>query len=114
MVQFKELTIQKTPNGFLPRLPLNGRWLEKLGFTVGQAVKAVFEHSCLTLTVDHDGTDLLVESRMVRKKPRTTLILNAFHLKRCGLNIGDKVGLVLTPNMIQITKIVTYSDVETA
>jgi len=110
MEQFKELTIQRTPNGFLPRLPLNGKWLEELGFTAPCGVCATFENSCLTLTVG--GTDLQVESRMVRKKPRTTLTLNAFHLKRCGLNIGDKVGLILKPNMIQITKIVKYSTAE--
>ena len=97
MKQFKELTIQRTPNGFLPSLPLNGKWLEEIGFVVGQSVTASFKDSCLTLTVG--GTDLQVESRMVRKKPRTTLTLNAFHLKRCGLTIGDKVGLVLMPNM---------------
>jgi len=106
-MQIKELTIQRTPNGFLPRLPLNGRWLEELGFTVGQSVKAVFENSCLTLTVG--GTDLQVESRMVRKKPRTTLTINAFHLKKCGLHIGDKVGLTLEHGKIQIQKIVKYT-----
>jgi len=114
MVQLKELTIQKTPNGFLPRLPLNGQWLEELGFTIGRGVSTVFENSCLTLTIDHGSADLLVESRMVRKKPRTTLTLNAFHLKRCGFNIGDRVGLTLSPNTIQISKIHRFTIAETA
>jgi len=114
MLEFKELTIQKTPNGFLPRLPLNGKWLEVIGFTVGCGIRATFENSCLTLTVDHGSTDLLVESRMVRHQPRTTLTLNAFHLKRCGLNIGDRVGLTLSSNTIQISKIHRFTLAETA
>lgn len=107
MRTFKELTIERTPNGFLPRLRLNGRWLEEIGFTVGLSVSCVFKNSCLTLTVG--GTDLTVESRMVRKKPRTILTINAFHLKRCGLNMGDKVGLTLEHGKIQIQKVVKYT-----
>jgi len=105
MLQFKELSIQKTQNGFLPNLPLNGKWLDEVGFTVGRGVCASFENSCLTLTVDDSSTDLMVESRMVRKRPRTHLTINAFWLKKCGLNIGDKVGLTLVHGKIQIQKI---------
>jgi len=112
MLQFKELTIQKTPNGFLPELPLNGKWLEEIGFTVRLGVCAIFESSCLTLTVG--GCDLQVESRMIRKKPRITLTINAFHLKRYGFDIGDHVGLTLTHGKIQIQKIVKYTIAETA
>ena len=104
MAQFKELLIQRTPNGTLPQLPLNGKWLEEIGFTVGRGVYANFKNSCLTLTTN-DGTDLLVENRMVRRRPRTHLIINAFWLRRCGFNIGDKVGLTLTHGKIQIQKI---------
>ena len=112
MLQFKELTIQKTPNGFLPRLPLNGKWLEECGFTVGHGVGLVFKDSCLTLTIG--GSDLQVESRMVRKKPRTTLTINIFHLKRHGFNIGDKVGITYEHGKIQIQKIVKHTIAEMA
>jgi hypothetical protein len=109
MVQFKELTIGRTPNGFLPRLPLNGKWLENLGFTVGKSVSATFENSCLTLTISTSHSDLLVETRIVRHRPRTTLTLNAFYLKKYGFRIGDRVGLHLAPNQIQISKIIRYT-----
>lgn len=109
MLEFKELTIGRTPNGFLPRLPLNGKWLDNLGFTAGKPVRATFENSCLTLTVSHNHSDLLVESRMVRHRPRTHLTVNAFHLKKYGFRIGDKVGLTLSPNTIQISKIIRYT-----
>jgi len=113
MFQFKELTIQRTPNGVLPNLPLNGQWLEDLGFIVGHGVHATFENSCLTLTVDNGGTtDLQIESRIVRKRPRTHLIINAFWLKKCGFNIGDKVGLTLTHGKIQIQKINRFTTAE--
>jgi len=111
-MKFKELTIQTTPNGFLPSLPLNGKWLEELGFNSPCGVRVVFENSCLTLTVG--GTDLQVESRMVRKRPRTTLTVNAFWLKRYGFNVGDRVGLTLEYGKITIQKIVKYSIVECA
>ena len=113
MLQFKELIVQKTPNGFLPNLPLNGQWLDDLGFTVGRGVHAQFENSCLTLTVDNGGT-LLVESRLVRKRPRTHLIINAFWLKKCGFNVGDKVGLTLTHGKIQIQKINRFTTAQDA
>ena len=110
LLQFKELTIQTTPNGFLPNLPLNGKWLEELGFTVGLGVGARFENSCLTLTVG--GADLQVESRMIRKRPRTHLIINALWLKKYGFKVGDKVGLTLEHGQIQIQKINKYTIAE--
>ena len=109
MQEFKELTIGRTPNGFLPHLPLNGRWLEILGFTAGKSVRATFDHSCLTLSISHHHSDLLVESRIVRHRPRTTLNINAFYLKKYGFLIGDRVGLILNQGMIQITKINTFT-----
>ena len=109
MLEIKELTIGRTPNGFLPRLPLNGEWLDNLGFTAGTSVRATFENSCLTLTISPNHSDLLVESRIVRHRPRTTLTLNAFHLKKYGFRIGDRVGLHLAPNQIQISKIIRYT-----
>ena len=113
MHSFKELSIIKTPNGILPQLPLTGKWLEELGFTVGQLVSVAWGDSCLTLTMDstiksHYGV-LMVESRLVRKRPRTQLLLNGFLLMRYGFKVGDRVGLYLAPNKIQITKINPYT-----
>jgi len=110
-MQFKELTIQTTPNGFLPNLPLNGKWLDELGFTVGLGVGIIFKNSCLTLTANN-GYDLIVESRMIRKRPRTHLIINALWLKKYGFKVGDKVGLTLEHGKIQIQKINKYTITE--
>jgi len=109
MKNIKELTIQPTPNGFLPNLPLNGKWLENIGFTAGVGVRVTLEDSCLTLTIDNSGTDLQVESRNLRHRPRTTLTLNAFWLKRYGFNLWDKVGLTFEYGKIQIQKINRFS-----
>jgi len=103
--------IQRTPNGTLPNLPLNGQWLSDLGFTVGRGVHASFANSCLTLTIGDASTNLLVESRMVHKRPRTHLIINAFWLKKCGFHIGDRVGLTLAYGKIQIHKINRFTTV---
>jgi len=107
-MQFKELTITK--KSAFPQLCLNGKWLEELGFTVGLGVGIIFKNSCLTLTVG--GTDLQVESRMIRKRPRTHLIINALWLKKYGLKVGDKVGLTLEHGKIQIQKINKYTITE--
>ena len=118
MAQIKELTILKTPNGILPQLPLTGKWLADLGFTAGQMVSVVFADSCLTLATDTNVKNhsyvLMVESKFVRNRPRTQLVLNGFLLKKYGFTIGDRVGLHLAPNMIQITKINRFTIAETA
>lgn len=110
MDHFKELTVQKMRNGILPQLPLQGKWLEDIGFTVGQLVSVIWSDSCLTLTTDttvkaHHYGVLIVESKLVRKRPRAQLLLHGFLLKKYGLHVGDRVGLHLLPNRIQITKI---------
>ena len=107
---FKELMIQPTPNGFLPNLPLNGKWLENLGFTVGIGVSLDFIDDCIVLMLG--GTDLQVESRVVRKIPRTILTINAFWLKQHGFDLWDRVGLTLEYGKITIQKIVDYSTSE--
>jgi len=118
MQSFKELTIIKTPYGILPQLPLTGQWLDEIGFTVGQLVSVVWDDSCLTLTTDstvkNHSCVLMVESKLVRKRLRTQLLLNGFLLKKYGLHIGDRVALSLSPNMIQITKVNRYTIKETA
>ena len=108
MQTFKELKIQKTPNGFLPRLPLNGKWLDTIGFTTGKGVRVTYHDLHITLTVCDKASDLIVESRMIRHQPRTILTLNAFHLHKYGFRIGDRVGLILNPNTIQLSKIISY------
>jgi len=117
-MQFKELTIIKAPNSTLAQLPLTGNWLEAIGFTVGVTVNVMFTDSCLTLTTNktlkpHYGV-LMVESKLVRKRPRTQLLLHGFLLKRYGFHIGDRVGLHLAPNTIQITKINKFTTTECA
>ena len=107
---FKELMIQPTPNGFLPNLPLNGKWLENLGFTVGTGVSLNFVDDCIVLMLN--GTDLQVESRNMRRNPRTILTINAFWLKKHGFNLWDRVGLTLEYGKITIQKIVDYSTSE--
>ena len=113
MQSFKELTIQKTPNGTLPQLPLNGKYLDDHGFTVGQPVSVVFSDSCLILStntaVKNYSSVLMVESKIMRKRPRTQLVLNGFLLMRYGFRIGDRVALSLMPNLIQISKINIYT-----
>ena len=112
---YKEMTIRRTPNGKLPQLPLNGKWLEELGFTCGTPVVAMFEDSCLTLTtfdvntIHYRANVLMVESRLVRGKPRTYLTLDGFLLRRYGFNVGDRVVLHLSPNMIQISRITNFT-----
>lgn len=111
MMDYKEMSIRKAPTSTMPQLPLNGKWLEELGFIAGTFVTAVYKDSCLTIKTD--GLERLEEriftfcvtSKLVRQKPRTQLVLNGLLLKKYGFSIGDRVALALTPNMIQITKI---------
>ena len=108
MMNFKEMIIRKPKVYTLPRLELNGKWLDEIGFTVGIDVHVSYADNCLTLTTktaENHSSVLIVESRLVRKRPRTTLMLDGFLLKRYGFNSGDRVGLHLMPNMIQISKI---------
>ena len=118
MSKFKELTIRKVPQSSLPHLRLHGKWLEQLGFTVGTSVTAIYKDTCLTITTDPlqplEGHEehvftVCVSSRIMGKKPRTQLFLNGLLLKRYGFNLGDRVGLTLNPNTIQITKIIKYT-----
>lgn len=109
MRTFKELTIGRTPHGFLPSLPLNGRWLEEIGFFNGILVNVSYKDSSLVLSANTSDTDqysvLCVKSKIIRGKPRTQLILDGILLKRYGFNIGDRVGLALMPNVIELTRI---------
>ena len=117
MQKFKELFIRKIAGSTLPHVRLHGKWLEQIGFTVGTTVTAVYKDSCLTLKTDalklEDHTPeehaftVCVTSRLMgnKPKPRTQLFLNGFLLRKYGFNLGDRIGLSLTPNMIQISKI---------
>ena len=80
MQSFKELTIIKTQGGVLPQLLLTGKWLEEIDFTIGKLVSVTWGDSCLTLTTDttlnNHSSVLMVESKLVRKRPRTQLVLD--------------------------------------
>ena len=108
MMNFKELIIRKPKVYTLPRLELSGKWLNEIGFNAGIDVYVNYADSCLTLTtktLKNYSNVLIVESRQVRKRPRTILMLDGFLLKRYGFNSGDRVGLHIMPNQIQISKI---------
>ena len=108
MTYFKEMIIRKPKPYRLPQLVLNGKYLDELGFFAGTLVSVVYTDSCLTLCTNATpfaSNILTVENRLIRKKPRTTLTLDDFLLKRYGFNAGDCVGIHLMPNMIQISKI---------
>jgi hypothetical protein len=115
MPEFKELMINKVAHSSLPHLRLNGKWLEKLGFTVGTSVSGVYQDSCLTLRTDDlkpsEACDFTtcVTSRLMRNKPRTQLFLNGFLLRKYGFELGDRLGLTLSPHTIQISKIIKYT-----
>lgn len=108
---FKEMIIRQVPNGILPQLPLNGKWLDEIGFTHGTPVHAVYADNCLTLTtfnvdtINYTPNVLCVTTQLVRKRPRTQLILNGFLLMKYGFKVGDRLGLTLTQGMIQLSKI---------
>lgn len=109
MQSFKEMTIRKPPSYTLPKLELNGKWLETLGFTVGTLVNVMHQDSCITLSVNapprNGSTVICVTSKLISKKPRTVLTIDGFLLKRYGFNVGDRIVLHLTPYTIQITRI---------
>ena len=109
VLEFKELKIRRPRVGKMPTLDLNGKWLEELSFTNGTTVNVTFKDSCLTLCANPNvstGFNVLqVTSKQVRHRPRTYLILDWWLLRKYGFNVGDRLGLCLSPNMIQIKKI---------
>lgn len=114
--EFKETYI-RTPKPYrMPNLELNGKWMDTLGFTPGTLVYLTFKDACLNITTDANtkcGTSVLcVKSKMVRGKPRTILTLEWFLLKRYGFGVGDRIGLMLEPGRIQITKINNFTTEE--
>jgi len=116
MVQYKEMVIRRPQVCRMPSLSLNGKWLEDLQFTVGVTVSVVYRDSCLTITtcpnVKNSIAVLVVESKQVRGRSRPQIILNGFILKKYGLNVGDRVGLHLMPDQIQIVKINRFTNAE--
>ena len=109
MAQFKEMIIRKLKHHSMPQLALDGKWIDELGFTTGSMVSIVYHDSCLTLTTCPNAENsiamLVVENKFVRGRERPQLVLNGFILKKSGLDVGDRVGLHLLPNQIQINKI---------
>ena len=113
MQQFKEMVIKYPRVGRMPALNLQGKWLEEIGFTVGATVSIVYRDSCLTLstntTAPNSSSVLQVTNKIVRKRPRANLILDWWILRKYGFHAGDRVGLYLAPDIIQITKINRYT-----
>ena len=105
----------------MPTLDLNGKWLHELGFSTGMMVSVNYNDSCLILNTHSNGSTignhshmLVVESKRVRGRTRPQLILNGFILKKYGFGVGDRVGLHLMQNQIQLTKINRLVRQETA
>jgi len=105
----------------MPTLDLNGKWIADLGFTIGVMVSITYKDSCLILrthstdsAIGNHSHMLVVESRRVRGRTRPQLILNGFILKKYGFDVGDRVGLHLMQNQIQLTKINRLVRQETA
>jgi hypothetical protein len=113
MQTFKELTIRRSIAGNMPTLDLNGQWLNEIGFTNGTLVSVSYQDSCLTLCTSLVDTNCLnvlqVTNRKVQHRPRTYLVLDWWLLRKYGFNVGDKVGLSLSSNTIQISKITRYT-----
>ena len=114
-MQVKELTVQKTRLGSYAHLPLNGKWLEEIGFTSGSHVYVVHAHNCLTVTTSkpnvNDYTIVCVTSRHARHRPRTELVVQIPLLMKLNLHIGDRVGLTYSLGNIQIQKIKRFGTV---
>ena len=113
MQAFKEMVIKRPRVGRMPTLELQGKWLETLGFTVGTTVNVGFHDSCITLstkpiTSNNSGV-LQVTNKLVRKRPRTCLVLDWWLLRKYGFHVYDRVVLHIMPDTIQITKINFYA-----
>jgi len=109
-MEYKEMIIPRPRGKSVPQLILNGKWIETLGFTVGVIVNVAFQDSCLTLSIGQtysapNSSLLCINDKLIRGKPRTQLLLDGFLLMKCGFKAGDRLGLTLSPNMIQISKI---------
>jgi len=109
MNEYKEMRVRKPRTGKMPVLDLNGKWLSDLGFTIGTLIYANFNNSCLTLSTDEiSGSNvgvLVVKGKKMRGSVRPVLPIDWLILKRFGYHNFDRVGLTLSPHMIQITKI---------
>lgn len=112
MQDFKELIIKRPQVYRMPKLPLNGKWLNEYGFTIGTLVSVSYYDSCLTLTANSNESNssvIVVESKQVRRRIRPQLLVDGFMLKRMGIGVGDRVGLHIMPSRIQLTKINRYT-----
>lgn len=110
---FKEMIIKKPKPYRMPTLELNGKWLSDLGFNIGVMVHLHFQDGCLTLSVDPTAKCsmgiLLVKGKRVRGRVRPLLLIDGFMLKRLGYNSYDRIGLTLSPNRIQMTRITNFT-----
>ena len=97
----------------MPTLNLQGKWMLDYGFSAGTLVSVEFTDSCLTLTANPTATNSLstiqVTSKLVRKRPREMLQLDWWLLRKYGFLVGDRIGLHIMNNKIQLTKINRYT-----
>ena len=113
-MEYKEMVIPRPRGRSFSQLILNGKWIENLGFTVGTDVNVSFQDSCLTLSIGQNcstptSSMLCVNNKLIRGKPRAHLLLDGFLLMKCGFKAGDRIGLILIQNVIQIAKINRYT-----
>ena len=112
------MVIQAPKVSRMPVLEFQGAWLEAIGFVQGTLVSVVYGDACLILRTSHmqnmanSSCVICVKSKQIRGRPRTTLTLDGFLLKRYGFHVGDRVVLHLSPNMIQITRVSHFTTVK--
>ena len=117
MAYFKEIIIKNPKPYRMPVVELQGQWLNELGFTIEAMVYAHFQDGCLTLTTEPMTESnigiLMVKPKRVRGRTRPQLLIDGFIIKRLGYRIYERLGLVLSPNTIQISVINQYTTEQT-
>ena len=106
---FKEMIIRKPKPYRSAQLELNGKWLDKLGFSIGTHVNAHFQNGCLFLSTDptarNDFAVIIVNPKRVRGRVCPQLLIDGIMVRRLGYRINERLGLTLEPNSIQISVI---------
>jgi len=107
MRQYKEMIIRPPKPYWSPKLELNGKWLDKLGFSIGTTVNAHFQDGCLFLSTDptakNDFAVMVVKPKRVRGRIRPQLVIDSIMIRRLGYRINQRLGLTFEQNSIQIS-----------
>jgi len=107
MRQYKEMIIRHPKPYWSPKLELNGKWLDKLGFSIGTIVNAHFESGCLFLSTDptakNDFAVMVVKPKRVRGRVRPQLLIDGNMVRQLGYRVYERLGLTLEQNSIQIS-----------